>query len=190
MKRYLLSLFFLFLLVSNSHSQFFGTDNSTWNVGVSAGFAYYSGDNAIDVGTHYVHQIPRINISRYLLKGITLDAAVSFNAFDNEGQLKNTVSYTSYDGTVRYDFGTTYDNIVPYVLIGGSIISSARPTPTLNFGAGNTFWFSSKIGFNLQFMYKFSEDRFESQRSHIYFTAGLVYSFGQRTSQRRLWERR
>ncbi|NJN50044.1 MAG: hypothetical protein HC798_01800 [Polaribacter sp.] len=69
-------------------------------------------------------------------------------------------------------------------------INAVRFTPTLNFGLGNTIWIGPKIGFNGQLMYKFSQSTFQSQKSHIYFSGGLVYSFGARSNGARLWEQK
>jgi hypothetical protein len=96
--------------------------------------------------------------------------------------------YTTFDGLVRYDFGTSQNIFVPYVLIGGSLINASSVTPTINFGAGNTYWFSDKYGFNFQIMYKYSEDEFTSQKSHFMISVGFVYSFGLRSMQPRVWE--
>ena len=180
-KRIIYILLFCFC-ISSSFSQFSGSDNSNWAVGVSLAGTNYSFEDKDLVGGQFIYQIPRVNISKYIFYGITLDAGFSMNLFTD-------VKYTTFDGVARYDFGTTYDDVVPYVLIGGSIISGLRTTPTLNFGAGNTFWISSRIGINVQAMYKYSEEKFESQRSHVYGSFGLVYSFGARFSHRRLWNR-
>jgi hypothetical protein len=78
-------------------------------------------------------------------------------------------------------------NVVPYIVIGGSFVSALETTPTLNFGAGNTFWVKENYGINVQFLYKHSEVRFESQYSHFYPSIGLVYSFKARNLNPRLW---
>lgn len=70
------------------------------------------------------------------------------------------LKYTTFDAVLRYDFGTFMDNVVPYVVIGGSFISAVETTPTLNLGAGNTFWIKENYGVNVQVLYKYSEDRF------------------------------
>ncbi|WP_299672366.1 hypothetical protein [uncultured Polaribacter sp.] len=143
--------------------------------------AKYSFEDAKTVEGEWVFQSPRFNISRNLFKNLTLDAGFA-------AALGDAQKYTTFDGAIRYDFGTSKNNVVPYVLLGGSFISAIRFTPTLNFGAGTTFWFTPKYGLNMQFMYKFSETRFESQKSHIYTSVGLVYSFGNRSLSPRLWE--
>tara|TARA_B100000795_G_scaffold270041_1_gene262130 strand:+ start:7443 stop:8006 length:564 start_codon:yes stop_codon:yes gene_type:complete len=154
-----------------------------WTFGVSLASAKFTDFQGSLIGGSFVKQSPRINISRYFLKNLTLDAGFSTAVFE-------TQKYTTFDGVLRYDFGTSYNNTVPYVLIGGSIVNAARPTPTLDLGVGNTFWIYPSYGINLQLIYKYSEDRFESQYSHFYPSVGLVYSLKPRNRNLRLWDMR
>ena len=173
---------FLFLVVLFLSQQLFSQNSENkWTFGVSLASAkYITKLQARKVGGQFVYQTPRLNLSKYMFSGLTLDGGVSTAIGD-------TQKYTTLDGTIRYDFGTSDNNVVPYVLLGGSILIANRPTPTLNFGAGNTFWFSQRYGLNIQFMYKYSEERFESQFSHYYTSVGLVYSFGLRSLVPRIW---
>ena len=168
--------FLTFLPIVNAQN-----NNNKWVAGLSVGSVLYSNSSSKIMGGAYIDQIPRLDISRYTFKNLTLNAGFSFSVLDNQ-------KYITFDGVVRYDFGASQNNAVPYVLIGGSFINAIRTTPTLNFGVGNTFWFSPNYGLNMQLMYKYSEDRFESQRSHLYTTIGLVYSFRRRSRNPRLWD--
>ena len=151
------------------------SEKQKWTAGISLASAHYLIDFQADVlGGGYIFQTPRFNISRYMFSDITFDAGISASIFDDQ-------TYTSFDGIARYDFGTSKNNVVPYILLGGSFITAKVLTPTVNIGAGNTFWFSQNYGFNLQAMFKYSEARFESQFSHFYTSIGLVYSFRGRS---------
>lgn len=173
---FFIAIFLIFSISLNGQN-----NDNKWTFGSSLAFAkYMSTPDAIAVGGEFVYQSPRFNLSKYMFYNITFDGGISTAIGD-------TQRYTTFDGTMRYDFGTSNNNVVPYVLLGGSFISANAFTPTLNFGAGNTFWFSQKYGFNLQFMYKYSEEKFQSQFSHVYLSAGLVYSFGSRPMSPRLW---
>jgi hypothetical protein len=172
--------FILILILFFSHSIFSQNNENKWTFGLSLASAKYTPSQAKVVGGEFVYQSPRVNISRYMFSNITFDAGFSTAIGD-------TQKYTTFDGAMRYDFGTSNNNVVPYILLSGSFINANAFTPTLNLGAGNTFWFSPKYGLNLQGMYKFSQDKFESQRSHIYISVGLVYSFGIRSLAPRLW---
>jgi hypothetical protein len=173
----------IFCVIFSASTKLMNAQNSEnkWVFGVSLGSAVYSDEEDRKKGGVFVSQVPRINISRYMFKNITFDAALGFAAIDTE-------DYTTFDGIIRYDFGTSYNNVVPYVLLGGSFISASQLTPTLNFGAGNTFWIFPNYGLNFQIMYKFSEAQFSSQFSHLYTSIGLVYSFKSRNLNPRLWD--
>ncbi len=171
-------LFFLSTLVMKAQNS-----ENKWTFGLSAASALYFEQDGKKVGGTFINQTPRVSISRYLFNNLTMDASFSTSALD-------TQEYTSLDGTMRYDFGASYDNVVPYVLLGGSFITADQLTPTLNFGVGNTFWFSPSYGVNFQLMYKFSETRFTTQFSHFYSSIGLVYSFKPRNMSMRLWDRK
>jgi hypothetical protein len=168
-------LFLLFTVVIKAQN-----NDEKWTFGLSFASAMYFEQDSDKIGGTFVHQTPRVSISRYFVKNITLEASFATSVFDSQ-------KYTTFDGVARYDFGNSYDNIVPYILLGGSLISAEQLTPTLNFGVGNTFWFAPNYGVNFQLMYKFSEDKFTTQFSHLYPSIGLVYSFKSRNMNRRLW---
>ncbi len=172
--------FFIFLVFFNV--DFLAQKNENrWTAGIHLGSVMYSDIDGKEVGGAFIDQLPRITLSRYMFKNVTFQAAFSTSLLDEQ-------KYTTFDGVAKYDFGTYYDNLSPYILIGGSFIDATRLTPTLNIGAGNTFWLFPNYGLNLELIYKFSETRFESQRSHLYPTVGIVYSFKPRNMRRRLWD--
>lgn len=168
----------VFLISIKAFSQ---DPTNKWVASVSLAFAGYSKVDGAKVGGQLVYQSPRFGLARYITKGIIFEAAFATAIGD-------TQKYTTFDGFARYDFNNSYDKIVPYVMIGGSFISAKSFTPTLNFGIGNTIWISPRIGLHGQIIYKFSENRFVSQKSHIYASGGLVYSFKPRANGARLWE--
>jgi hypothetical protein len=174
-----LSFLFLFLTIS-----VFGQNaSSKWTFGLDLASVKYSetdGKNQY-IGAMFISQSPRFSLAKHMFSGVTFVGSVSTSIGDDS-------DYTTFDGTARYDFNTSNNNTVPYVLIGASFVKAYALTPTLNFGAGGTFWFSNKFGLNIQAMYKFSEERYESQRSHIMPTIGLVYSFKGHGAKPRLWD--
>tara|TARA_R110002049_G_scaffold2846_11_gene23180 strand:+ start:5236 stop:5775 length:540 start_codon:yes stop_codon:yes gene_type:complete len=178
MKTIIVTLLFLTVFANQLNAQ---NEQQKWTAGVSIAGAKYSLDGGLVVGGQLANQSPRLNISRHIYKGLILDAGFATAIGDKQ-------DYTTFDGTLRYDFGKSRENVVPYLLIGGSFISAAKVTPTANFGGGTTFWFNSKYGLNLQVMYKFSQSEFESQRSHLYPSVGLVYSFSNRSYNQRIWQ--
>jgi hypothetical protein len=174
-----LSFLFLFLTIS-----MFGQNaSSKWTFGVDLASVKYSetdGNNP-NIRGMFISQSPRLSLAKHMFSGVTFVGSVSTSIGDNQ-------DYTTFDGVARYDFKTSQNTAVPYVLIGGSFVKALRLTPTLNFGVGSTFWFSDKYGLNIQAMYKYSEERFESQKSHIFPTIGLVYSFKGHSANPRLWD--
>ncbi|WP_156109261.1 hypothetical protein [Polaribacter sp. Hel1_85] len=168
----------VFLLMTMSI--FSQNEDNKWTFGLDLASVKYSDADGKTIGGSFINQSPRISLAKYMFYNITFVGSFSTAIGD-------TQKYTTFDGLVRYDFGTSQNNVVPYVFIGGSFIKAAVLTPTANFGAGNTFWFSDKYGLNLQMMYKFSEDKFSSQKPHFMTSIGLVYSFGKRSLNPRLW---
>ena len=161
-------------------SLFSQSEDNKWTFGIDLALAKYSDADRALIGGTFINQSPRFSLSKYMLSNITFVGALSTAIGDNQ-------KYTTFDGLARYDFGTSQNNVVPYVFVGGSFIKAASLTPTANFGVGNTFWFSDKYGLNMQFMYKYSQDKFTSQKSHTMTSIGLVYSFGSRSMNPRLW---
>ena len=147
-----------------------------WTAGISLAGAKYT-----YIGPPLVEVSPRLNISRYIFKGLTLDMGFAKDV------IGDTQTYTTFDGAFRFDFGQSNYNTVPYILIGASALKGKVITGTMNLGVGNTFWFSSKYGLNFQLIYKYSRDIIQSQRSHLYPSLGLVYSFSARNLNPRIW---
>ena len=172
-----LNFLFLFLTIS-LYSQ---SSGSKWTFGLDLASVKYSETDRATIGAGFISQTPRFSLAKYMFSGVTFVGSVSTSVGDDQ-------DYTTLDGIARYDFKTSQNNTVPYIFIGGSFIKALSLTPTLNFGAGSTFWFSDKYGLNIQMMYKFSEERFANQKSHIMPTIGLVYSFKGRNANPRLWD--
>lgn len=182
-----LSFFLIFFFIG---AQLVGQNKENkWVVGASIGMVKFSSEDSKFIGDQFIFQMPKLNVSRYFYNGLSLDAAVSFNTINEIGSLyKNNVSYLSLDGAIKYDFGMSNDNLVPYVVLGSSLLKTTyKMTPTFNIGAGGTFWLNSRYGFNTQLLYKTSPKSFGSMRSHTYFSFGLVYSLKLRTLAPRLW---
>ena len=160
-----------------------------WVVGASVGVAKFSSEDSKIVGDQFIFQIPKINASRYFFNGLTVDAGLSFNTINKiSGLFSNSIDYLSIDLGAKYDFGESNKNLVPYIYGGTSFISAnSEMTPALNFGGGGTFWLNSRYGVNLQLLYKSAMTNTVNMRSHMYFSAGVVYSLKLRTLVPRLW---
>ncbi|MBL4905225.1 MAG: hypothetical protein JKZ00_04270 [Flavobacteriaceae bacterium] len=150
--------------------------------------AKFNSSDVSFIGDQFNFQIPSLHVSRYIFKGLTLDAGLSFSTINNVPGIGNSISYFSLDGATRYDFGMSNDNIVPYVSVGGSLVKTTKTlTPTFNFGGGGTYWINSRYGINTQLIYKYSLESYTSMRSHFHFSIGVVYSLKHRSVIDRLW---
>ncbi len=181
--------FYTILLFLFSFTTFSQDRESKWVAGLGVATVRFNKADKIVIGDLVLIHIPRINISRYLFKGITLDAGFSFGVIKKlEGVFTNSISYITFDGSIRYDFNLSDRNSVPYVFVGTSWIDARKFAPTLNAGVGSTLWVSKNIGLNVQGMYKFSAENIESMRSHFYYSLSVIYSLEPRSLTRRLWD--
>ena len=163
---------------------------SRWVVGASIGVAKFASEDDSFIGAQFNFQLPKLNATRYFFNGLSLDASVAVSALKSfPGVFDNAITYLSLDTSIKYDFGTSKENLVPYFLFGASFINTSNTmTPSLNVGGGGTFWLSSKYGINVQLLYKAVSDTNLTLRSHAYFSVGAVYSLKPRTLIPRLWQ--
>ena len=73
------------------------------------------------------------------------------------------------------------------MLAGFGLVNLLDSGFTFNAGAGGTYWIKDVIGLNAQLFYKVSIFSTEFQRSHIFGSAGLIYSIDLGTNKR-IWE--
>lgn len=177
-------------------SIYFSQDlNNKWIVGLGSGTVLYSQKDQSKIGFRYSQQFPRFTIGRYIFRNVSFVGHFSSSTNENN-------KYTTFDGDIRYDFGTSENTLSFYALIGGSLIDTKLLLPLVNVGGGSTLWLSERVGLNGQLMYKINNSGFNSQASHFFGSAGLVFRFdfgggsgfsksrGNRGSRRRLWQMR
>lgn len=186
----------LAVLLSFSMKSFAQSKENKWVLGVSASFVSFGEEGKTAGFEQFNIQVPKINITRYLFAGFSLEAGATFSVIDKlEGFYTNEFSYMSLDGNLRYDFNRSRENLVPYIGVGASIIGAptdvlpgAKMSPTLNFTFGGTFWISPHWGINAQATYKYSSEEIQSMLTHNQFSAGVVYSFSPKQMVYRIWE--
>ena len=101
-------LIYLFLILSTMAIQSQDINNK-WAINIGfVGIKYY-GDSDSNRGFVSAKQFPRISISRYTSKNITLSGAFSTSP-------NKTNKYTTFDGEIRYDFGAS-ENIVSQAVL-------------------------------------------------------------------------
>lgn len=194
MKRILTVAILLFIYCATAAQ----TKDQKWVLGISGSFVSFGDAGAESlIQERYNVQVPKLNLTRYLFKGLSAEAGVTLSVLDElDGFYDNGFNYFSLDGALRYDFNLSRENLVPYMGIGGSLVGGpstipdSKMTPTLNFTFGGTYWISPQWGLNVQGTYKYSQEEFASMRSHSQLSAGLVYSFKPRVMVYRIWDGR
>ncbi|WP_139059125.1 hypothetical protein [Polaribacter reichenbachii] len=190
----LILLIFMLMIKSNIKAQ---DANNKWAIGVGAAGLLYSAKDGSAVGFRYSDQFPRFTLATYAFTNITLSAAISTSR--NEGK-----QYTTFDGDIRYDFGTSENTLSIYALLGGSLVDTKDYlAPFINIGGGGTLWLTDRFGLNGQAMYKINYYGLQSQGSHIYVGGAIVYRFSfsgsgggssgrsrvrRDTGRKRIWE--
>lgn len=184
MMRIVIFLYVVMGVIINVQSQ------NNFELGLSTSVVRFSDKNAAFIGDKHMFQIPMVHANYLINKKLSVGVELSFNTINNIGIMKNTVKYNSFGGSIRYHFRDVSSIFEPYVFLGGTMVKSERKrTPTLNFGIGNTYWITNKLGVNTQVIYKFSEKRFRSMKSHFNFTLGVVYNFNfSLFNRKRIWE--
>ncbi len=179
-------LFLFFLLHVNLQSQ------NKLEVGASVSLVKFSAKNAAIIGDKHLFQVPSLHAAYQITDRFSLGLEWSFNTINSLGFISNSVKYNSFGGHIRYNLQNKYSFLNPYVLLGSTFVKSKKyAIPTLNFGLGNTYWISDKIGINSQVSYKFSALKFRSMRPHFQFTTGIVYRFDFNLfgfGRKRIWE--
>ncbi len=145
--------------------------NNRWAVSIGAAGLLYSESDGPAIGFRYSPQFPRLSLARYMFPNVTF--AGSLSASIEEGK-----KYTTLDGEIRYDFGTSENTLSIYSILGGSLVESKDyVAPFINLGLGGTLWISDRFGLNGQMIYKIDFIGLSLQASHIYASGGLVYRF-------------
>lgn len=190
----------LFLLAALLLCNFTATsqnEDNRWVAGISTAFTSFGRQGKAVVGERYMSQVIKLNAARYFFKGLSLDGSLVLSPINKvEGLIDNKFSYFSADFTLRYDFNTSDENLVPYIGGGFSYIGApssvlgAANTISLNFVGGGTFWFSPRLGLNAQLAYKRLPENIVSMVTHTQVSFGLVYSLNRRVLNYRLWDHR
>lgn len=160
-----------FVMVKTVKSQ------NNFDFGLSTSVIKFSDNSARIIGDKHLFLAPVFDLTYNINEQFSLNAEVAFTTINNIGIMSNSINYSSYGISGRYQLDY-FNKFKPYVFVGGSFVKAEeKRTPTLNFGIGNSYWLNDRFGINTQVIYKFSENRFESMRSHFQFTVGVVYNF-------------
>ncbi len=173
--------FCAFLLLFNVLSINAQDFNEKWGIGLNSASVLYSAEDGTTVGGRYIATVPGISISRYLGNKMTISVMFS-------NSMNDTQQYFSSDFNLSYDIFNPDSFLRPYLLGGVGVVNLLDTGLTLNVGGGGTLWIANNIGLNAQLIYKVSTIGGELQKSHIFGSAGIVYSFSP-SRNKRLWEK-
>ncbi|RLJ68874.1 thrombospondin type 3 repeat-containing protein [Lacinutrix venerupis] len=183
------------------------TENSRWSfeAGFSAINLFPVGENApqgdyfdefFNLNDHYNLGL-YVGVTRMLTNNLSITAKGSVNEISKYGEFGETdesvlvdnLKYYGLDGMVNYKFGQ--GKLQPFIAVGGgyswleegpyntfsSTSNSLVGAGTVNGSIGAKYWFTDKIGVNLQTTYKHTfEDYLPKHWDH---NLGLVYKFGK-----------
>ncbi|WGH74528.1 hypothetical protein P8625_10520 [Tenacibaculum tangerinum] len=177
------NILFIALFTCLTTSIFSQNLNDSWQIGVGFGITKFNQSDASYIGDQYLFQVPTLSLTMPIGERFSLDGAMSFNTIEDVGFISNSVNYFSMDASFRYNFDAVLNKLAPYVFVGGSLVDSERKmTPTLNIGGGGIYWVSNTVGINPQLYYKHSFEGYESMRSHIQGTLGIVFKLNWNNS--------
>lgn len=179
-----IKLFYLLALLFVSFGNIIAQDSSrSWSIGLNTSSVLYSENDGPVVGGRYIAIVPGVSLSKYIGNKMTVSFGLSKS-------IRDTQKYMTGDASLNYELFNPENKIRIYALGGISIVNLLETGITLNFGGGGTFWITDRIGLNGQLMYKLSALGGDIQRSHIFSTAGIVYSLNLGGSNSRIWERK
>ena len=179
MKNSIYSLLLVFFCITFSgYSQ---NEENKWAIDIGSSSVLYTREAGQSLKYRIIRLVPRVNLTRYIAKDFSIAGSAAYS-------LEKERSYMSFDGEVRYGFGTTEKKIFNiasiYSILGGSLIFRNPANEllidaiTLNFGGGGTLWLSDRFGLNSRLVYKFfANSKGDRPRSHFYGAAGIVYQF-------------
>ncbi|NCT10251.1 MAG: hypothetical protein GW772_09270 [Flavobacteriia bacterium] len=181
MTKYRLFYLLPFLLVS--FSNLVAQDSfRSWSIGLNSSSILYSKKDGSAVGGRYIAIIPGVSLSKYIGNKMTVSFGLSKSIRDSQ-------KYVTGDANLNYELLNPDYKLRIYVLGGMSIVNLLETGITLNLGGGGTLWITDRFGLNGQLMYKLNASGGDFQRSHIFGTAGIVYSLHLGGSNSRIWER-
>lgn len=158
-----------------------------WAIGFGGSFVDFSETPGFD-GEGINFQIPNLTILRYIDKGFTVGAGITFTGVS---EIKN--SYSNEYGVImmdffgKYDFGFSEEKWVPQIIGGFGLLVKDRYNRAIsvNGGVGLTYWILPSIGLNSQIVHRFVSEKYESNfGSHTQFSGSLIFTFGESKGKR------
>ena len=197
-------LFFIAVLLISFSTSNAQDKNNPWaiTIGTNAVDFYPVGENMpqgeffdeyFNVTDHWnvFPSLSTVSVSKYLSDGFTLTATGSINKIDKFGDIVNPVTgeetvnkvadwtYFGFDGRVSYSFMDLIKSksIDPYLGVGGGYTwVDDIGAGTLNGSLGFKYWFTEKLGVDVQSTYKHAFEDYLP--THFQHSVGLTFKFG------------
>jgi outer membrane protein OmpA-like peptidoglycan-associated protein len=186
-------LFFVTVLLISFSTTNAQDKNNPWaiTIGANAVDAYPVGENApqgdyfdefFNVTDHWniLPSLSTLSVSRYLSDGFTFTATGSINRINKFGDAPvDDLTYYGLDGRVSYSFMELLNSktIEPYLGVGGGYSwLDDIGAGTLNGSLGFRYWFSEKLGVDLNSTYKHSFEDYLPK--HFQHSVGVTFKFG------------
>ncbi|WP_225036053.1 OmpA family protein [Winogradskyella sp. SM1960] len=197
-------LFFVAVLIASFSTSNAQDKNNPWAItfGANAVDFYPVGEDApqgeyfdeyFNASDHwnFLPSISTVSVSKYLSDGFTFTAKGSINRIEKFGsnfdpitgeESTNNVddlTYYGVDGRVSYSFMDVINSntVDPYLGVGGGYTwVDEIGAGTVNGTLGFKFWFSEKLGLDLQSTYKHSFEDYLPK--HFQHSVGLTFKFG------------
>jgi hypothetical protein len=176
LKKYLI----VVLLVISASS--FAQDKTVrWAASVGGSF-FLTDDRVAFPKDGFNVQVPNLSLTRYIGNGFSAGVKVSFTGIEKiEGSFTNGHYITFMDLYAKYDFNFSENKFVPYIVggIGSNVKDKIDRAPSLNIGAGLTYWLFPRIGLNGQITRRIVSSSYAEKFSSItQFSGSLVFTFG------------
>lgn len=126
-------------------------------------------------------QIPNININRYIYKGITLGAGLTFTGI----RLEQELDLLMMDFYAKYDFNQSENKIVPFVVAGPSLLFDvpAARSYALHLGGGIHYWLWPSVALSAQLQHRYIVAS-NTLDSHNQIFVGALFSFNESKGKR------
>ena len=169
-------------------------ENNPWAVSFGANAVDFYSTNSIpgttwydqffNANDHYnmIPAISRLTVGKYLADGFSVELDGSFNQISKVGDMEvDDLAFWGIDGVAKWSVGSVVnlgDWWEPYLLVGfGYTWLDDATTWAVNGGAGMNFWFSDRVGINIESKVRETMDDAQVY-SHFQHSVGVIFKMG------------
>ena len=176
---------FSLFLIQENYAQ---DENNKWVFGIGLNAIDYFPSHAPNTGNengflnefsnardHWNISGPQLLATRHLVKNLSVDGLLTFNQITKYGDVPvDGTTYIGVDINFRYSFMDPTKDFTIFMLAGGGYTFAFYSGGTANIGTGANYWFSDKVGLNVEALYKYNSDDFKLA-PHFYYGLSLVF---------------